>query len=162
MILDVVQHILGQRIWFSDLAAPPNIQENSMTKLCKEDLSRRDELVSRLRETFTALDMAVDKFNTAMAEAWEGVEEALTAHNEAITDANSLKAEITEEMQDYYDDRTEKWQESDKGQAFQSWKETWEEEFSEAELEKPEDLDISQLEDYGEILEQLSEEIQAS
>src|SRR5438067_11684451 len=131
-----------------------------MTKLSKAELSRRDEVASRLRRTFEDLNKIVDEFNEAMAAAWEKVETSLTAHNEAIADANSFKNEITQEMQDYFDGRSEKWQDGEKGQTYQSWKETWEEEFQEADLEKPDDLDVGELEDYAELIEQLPEQIE--
>jgi hypothetical protein len=68
-------------------------------------------------------------------------------YNEAIQNLNSFIFEIREEMQMYFDDKSEKWQESDKGFAYQEWIENWEVEFEEIEnfdeIELPVEAELS-------------------
>ena len=63
------------------------------------------------------------------------------------------------EMQGYIDDRSEKWQEGERGQAYMAWQQEFSDNDLEAiELDQPEPLELS-TGDQTEILEGLAEEI---
>ena len=130
-----------------------------MTKLSKKDLTLKQEHANKLTETYEKLDAAVSTFNAAMEEAWEKVQEALDEHNTAIESANEWRGDIAQQMQDYYDNRSEKWQESDKGSEYEQWKSEWEESFDQVEMEKPDEPDFD-AEDYAAIInDNLREEV---
>jgi hypothetical protein len=77
--------------------------------------------------------------------------------NEVLSEGRSWRDNVVQEMQDYYDERSEKWQQSDKGQAHEAWKRQFdEEELEDVELEKPEPLEPD-MADAAELLEQLPE-----
>lgn len=127
-----------------------------MTKLTKAQLKERDDLCARLRDKHEELEAAVTKYNAAMVFPWSEVEAAVEAYNEAIQDAQAWKNDLAQEVRDYYDEKTEKWQESDKGGAVGAFADTLEEDLPEVELEQPEELEFDH-EPTAEVLEQMPE-----
>jgi len=54
-----------------------------------------------------------------------------------IDEANTIIATIHEDQEDDFSDRTEKWQESERGQAYQVWMDAWDAEIPTDELLEP-------------------------
>ncbi len=130
-----------------------------MNKLNKGMLTDRDNLCERLRMACGGLEQAVSTSNEVMAEEWEAVEAAVNAYNEIVEEANEWKGEIASEMQGYIDDRSEKWQEGERGQAYMARQQEYQDNDLEAiELDQPEPLELS-TGDQAENLEGLAEEI---
>ena len=125
-----------------------------MKKLSKEQCAQRDEIAGRLRSRFSDLDLAVEAYNSAVEAAWAKVEETKNDYNEAIADANEWQQDVAADIQSYMDDRSEKWLEGEKGQAYESWRSEYEQEFPTADLDKPDELSTSDIEDAAEIIEQ--------
>ncbi len=46
-------------------------------------------------------------------------------YNELLEELNALRQEWHSEMEGYYEERSERWQQSEKGMAYEEWKETW-------------------------------------
>lgn len=113
-----------------------------MNKLSKTQIEEKDSHATSLSEKRTALAAAVDAFNERMAEEWANVEASLVSYNDAVEAAEGWRGEIESEQSDYFDNRTEAWQEGDKGQAYTSWKDLWAEAWEPVELSKPDDLDL--------------------
>ena len=61
--------------------------------------------------------------------------------NSEIEDWNAFALDIADELQSYYDERSETWQEGDVGSAFSEWVERWQEEPEEI------DYDLSWIDD---------------
>ena len=75
-----------------------------------------------------------------ITQAWDEVEAAkantdqaitllnqsIETYNEALADAALFRDEVVGDMDDYMGERSEKWEESDSGQAYTSWKDEWE------------------------------------
>lgn len=133
-----------------------------MTKLTKAQLKQRDELGAKLNGAKEDLEHAVEEYNAALTTAWDEVQQSLDAMNELIDDANSWRTDIAQEIADYISERSEKWQEGDKGQAYGQWQTEWEEDIERIELEKPDDLSLDDIEgDYTQLLESTPEEVSA-
>jgi hypothetical protein len=131
-----------------------------MKAVGKADLKERDEIVERLRSRRRDLDEAIAKFNDAALDAWGKVDGCREAYNEAIGDANSWKAEVAGDIQEFIDGRSDKWRESDKGSAYEAWREAYEDETESVEIDQPEDLSLDE-DDAAENLERLPEEVEA-
>jgi hypothetical protein len=131
-------------------------EDNLMTKLDKAAIAERDAVCSQLRDASEALEKALETFNTTLDEAWGAVESALSAYNEVVSDANAWREDIAADMQSYFDERSEKWQQSEKGTGYEAWKQQYDEELQTVELEKPDPLELD-IEDAAEYLEQLPE-----
>lgn len=128
----------------------------ALTKAMREE---RQALVEALRTTFTALEQDVERFNTAMQAAWDEVETSKELYNAAVENANDWKRAVAAEIQTIIDERSEKWQESARGQAYQGWLSEYEYgDLEPADLEIPGVLELSS-DDQADQLEGLSEEV---
>lgn len=74
-----------------------------MKKLTKEQLKKKTAL-------FEELEKARDQFNVMLEEA------------------NEFRQEMNDLMQEYFDEKSEKWQEGDAGSTYQDWMGEWESE----------------------------------
>lgn len=119
-----------------------------------DDLATVVSAVSdRVSEYNGAVEEAYRVFEAACQTAWnehlDGVQEDLNA---SVEQAQTLVTEVTGNMECYYDDRSEKWRESDKGEQYQEWISVWENtdlevgELAPAELYPPEPLDLPEIE----------------
>lgn len=131
-----------------------------MTKMSKDQIKERDGIAELLREKREALDAAIEAYNASAESLWGDIEEALGAYNETISDANSWREEVASDIQSYIDDKSEKWQEGERGQAFAEWHDIFaNDEVPTADLEQPEML-VLDCEDAAEMLEQFREDLE--
>jgi hypothetical protein len=86
-----------------------------MKRLSKDQLATRNELVKRLRDAAGAIETAIDTTNGVIDE-----------YNAILADVESFRDEVVGEMETYYDERSEKWQETDAGSSYQDWKSQFE------------------------------------
>ena len=112
-----------------------------MTKLTKEQIKRREELAETIRKHKDTLNEAIDSFNGAIQTAWAEVNYALGDYNTAVNEANDFQQEIASEIDNFISDKSEKWQEGERGEAYTAWKEIWEEELETFDLDQPDGLD---------------------
>ncbi len=117
-----------------------------MKKLTKAQVEARWRHMDALKASSETVEEAIDQYNQTMQEAWEKIEEAVSSYNEAIAQASEFKEEVYSEAQEYYDERSEKWQESDKGQSYQEWIDEWEADLDEIEVEQPDELEVPDME----------------
>jgi polyhydroxyalkanoate synthesis regulator phasin len=75
----------------------------------------------RLDEALKTLNLVALKTNQVIAEANDALSELADQANEAREEAYSVLDDLVNEAQAYFDERSEKWQESDAGSAYQSW-----------------------------------------
>lgn len=130
-----------------------------MKALAKEQRRRVEEVAERLRTARTALDNEIEIYNAALNKAWTDLNAKLETYNEAARDAKELAEEVHSDLENFHDERSEKWQESDAGSAFRSWVEEWgNASFDDADRDEPVELDLDQ-EDYAEALESLPQEV---
>lgn len=89
------------------------------------------------------LQTAIDAYNEAVGPQRDAVKAALDTYNEKVADLKGVYEDIAGEARDYYDNRSEKWQEGDTGQAYQEWLDSLESpDLDDAEIEIPEDLEF--------------------
>lgn len=145
-----------------------------MNKLSKEQIAKKEELHGKLKAALQRLTDAVTDTNTTLSEKFgelrdnlrsDAIEDFIEAFNDArsegVGDIERLQSEfneiITEEvhpfmsdiasaMQEYFDSKSEKWQEGEAGEAYLEWVSAWENELEESELTLPEtDLELKDL-----------------
>lgn len=118
-----------------------------MRRLSKQELQQRDEFADALETSRNKLCDAVDKFNSKITELYEPVAGLVEEYNGIAADAQNWRDDILSQMDDYMSERSEKWLESDTGQAYQEWKDSWEslsiEQFN---IEQPEGIDLPEIE----------------
>lgn len=126
-------------------------------KLDKKEIARRDEIFATLNETSSKLEDAVSTYNAEMANLRIPLDAALAAYNEAVAEAQSFAEDIVNQADSDISDKSERWQEGERGEEATSWKDEWEgASFDEVEIEYPDDLEIGDL-DHAATLEQLPE-----
>lgn len=79
-----------------------------MKKLSKSQVEERGRHMAKLEETQVAL------------------EQAIAAYKAALVEAQQFCAGVAEEIRAYFDDKSEKWQEGERGQAYEEWATGWE------------------------------------
>jgi uncharacterized coiled-coil DUF342 family protein len=127
-----------------------------MKRLTNEQIRKRDELISRLKKAYNNLEAEVDAYNKEVSDLRAKVESEVELLNEIIVETNEWIAEVAEQLQEYYDTRSEKWQVSDVGTEYADWVESFDNEMDEVcvnfgeELESPWRDAVSFLEDLPE------------
>lgn len=112
-------------------------------KLSKDQEMRLSGIVDDLRERSNKLDQAVMEFNNARNELLAKVNTAIEEYNESLGEARELRDEVTGDAEMAIAEKSEKWQESEKGQAAESWKDTWGDlELDDAEISEPDEIDM--------------------
>ena len=130
-----------------------------MKKLSKEQIATRDKIVQELSDAKAALGDAINQFNDTLRDAWEKVQEQIEKYNAVIDDAKAWAEDIASEIQSFIEDKSEAWQQGDRGQAYEEWRSSFETvELEEVELEAPEEIDID-LRDAADALQSLEVEV---
>jgi len=123
-----------------------------MHKFSKADIERISELRSKLREAADEIVTAYGPLNSEVA----NINTLLEAYNQLLTEANGVIEDIASEVQSEIDDKSEKWQEGDRGQAIIDWQSDLENFEFEA-LEMLDDIEVPELDHDGQ-LENLPEQ----
>lgn len=130
-----------------------------MTKLTKSDEKTRDEHIAALRKAQEQLEDAASAYNNKIISAWLEFSEVLNHYNDAVSDADGFRNDIAESQQTYIDEKSEAWQEGDRGSAYSDWKSHWEEEFEPLQVDGPVDIELDGL-DHADKLEELPGEVE--
>ena len=97
-----------------------------MNRLSKTQLAEKVRLLERLREAGSKIEEALADFNRKVEEAKAPVEQAVEEYNAVLAEAKAFAEGIAADAQSHYDDKSEKWQYGDRGQAYQAWVGEWE------------------------------------
>jgi hypothetical protein len=117
-----------------------------MKSLTKQQTTDRADIAARLRDAASDIESAVEKFNTATAKAKGELEAAVMTYNERMAEADEFRDVTVGDMQGHFDEKSEKWQESERGQAYLNWINEWEgAELGEVEIDFPNDLETPDL-----------------
>jgi len=127
-----------------------------MKSITRKDDARRAEYVAELEALRATAREAVDTVNAAI----EAANVAITNYNEKLSEAQGFAQDIASEIDAYADGRSEKWQESERADAYREWKEEWET-FAEADqTEELEQLtDPFENDDHPDVLQNLSDSL---
>lgn len=129
-------------------------------KFNKADLAGRDEIVQSLAKAKAELDEAIKTFNEGLAALREPLKEAEAAYNEVLQEARDYTARIGEEIDDAINDKSEAWQEGDRGSAAAEMRDAWQGYApDDVSLEIPEDLDGVDDLDHDDTLSELATEL---
>ena len=125
-----------------------------MKRLSKAQISELDTHVEKLGKAYAQVEEAWREFEAAHQEVASAVE----AYNDAVQEAVGWRDDIVSQMQVYYDERSEKWQEGEAGEQYQAWIDEWESASIEEELECPELSELSEV-DHADNLGELPQEV---
>jgi hypothetical protein len=110
-----------------------------MKKLSREQMKEYADLNARLHDAYARLDAPIARFNEAVAKAYAELQlQPEVVHlNETVEAVNSFIETVHADQQDYYDERSEGWQDGDAGSTYDDWMSAWELEVGEVEFEEP-------------------------
>jgi uncharacterized coiled-coil DUF342 family protein len=122
-----------------------------MKKLTKEQSKRREAIVA----SGNAIKSEVADAWSALAERIADFNEVLGRFNAAVDEAIEFRDEIVGAIEEYVDERSERWQESDAASSYEDWKQQWEG----VEIESVEEIaaDEPELPDFDALLEPATE-----
>jgi hypothetical protein len=124
-------------------------------KLTKDESARRDKILGELQTERSKLEDAISVYNANVEDLKNPVVAALEQYNAVVEEARGFAEDVANQAEQDYDDKSDKWQEGDKGQAASGWKDEWENaDFQEFEIEFPDELP-SDLPEHAETLENL-------
>src|SRR5262245_24322994 len=113
-------------------------------KLTRAENARKLGLIADLQEAKNELGEAVMALNIMLDAARGRVEDALAHYNQMLREADAWRDEIVQDWQAEWDDKSERWQESDAGQEARSQIDDLENmDLDELELDLPQEVDLS-------------------
>jgi arginyl-tRNA synthetase len=126
-------------------------------KLTNSQIEKKTALVDRAGKARTVLADAIQAYNDALSEAYGNLKIALDEYESERERIASDVEEIASDLRGKWDNKSEKWQESDKGQSAATFVEEWENvSLDEFEVDEPDE--INEPDDMGEIIDALAEE----
>jgi len=109
----------------------------------KSDIKRRDDLISEVRLKGADLENAITGFNEGLEQLRGPVTDALAAYNEALGAVGSFAEDLHREQQEEFESKSEKWQETERGQEVSNWIDGIEGlTFYDVEMDIPEDIEV--------------------
>jgi hypothetical protein len=95
-------------------------------KLSKTDATRRADYVQQLHDKWLAVQTAVEVFNERTAALHEDVDKAVEEYNELLSEVRGFAEYIAIAADDEIGNKSDKWAESERGEAATSWRDQWE------------------------------------
>jgi hypothetical protein len=92
------------------------------SKLTKAEIEQKGAHAANLKSEWDEVVAAEE----AVTEALDRYNEALDSYNSIVTEVNEFKDGIVNALQEYFDEKSEKWQEGDAGQELEALKSEWE------------------------------------
>lgn len=117
-----------------------------MKKLLDEQLRERDNLVGKVEEARQHLQDKLEEYNKEVKKLFRyGPSDACDELNMAIADVREWAENMHAETRNYFDNRSEEWQESKAGEAYSDWSSDFDDAASrvdDVEIEQPEELSV--------------------
>ncbi len=115
-----------------------------MKKLNKQQQLEVDAAIESCQQARGQLESAIQSFNDKLEEERGAVEERLGTYNEKLAELKGIYEAAGEEARNYYDERSERWQDSDVGIAYSEWADTLEspDELDDLEIDFPDPLEV--------------------
>lgn len=96
-------------------------------KITKAEEKRQGILGAEIRNNWEDLEAACTVFNESDKGdvAKELLSEAIADYNGKLEEAKEFTEGVAERLGEYFDDKSEKWQEGEKGVEFSEWRDQW-------------------------------------
>lgn len=91
-------------------------------RLSKKQDDKWTDLLGEVEAQSEKLEVA----HNTICEAVEAYNEELTEYNAKVQELRDYRDELLADMQCYYEEKSERWQEGEKGAAYQTWMDEWE------------------------------------
>lgn len=132
-------------------------------KLTRAEEYRLELLRDKLADARLTLEAVFNAQSAIIEDAYAAINAALAPYNEIVEEARGFVEDIASEREGEWDDKSERWQESDRGEAARDWFEQWQS-AAECDIETIDDLEPVLPEfdpvDVSELLENLPTEME--
>lgn len=95
-------------------------------KLDKAQKGERTALINKLQDAYSEVESAVERFNDQVEVLANDLQEKVEAFNTLVHEAKDWAENFAEEKRSEFDERSENWQEGDRGMTTEGWIEEWE------------------------------------
>lgn len=126
-------------------------------RLSKKQLIERAALVEKLNTSKSKIDDEVNDINEAMRLRFVTVEDLIGEYNQLLAEASAFVETIKDDAQSEFDDKSEGWQDGERGEAASNWIGEWDISFNDVETTDAPSIEI-EIQDDGAVLEGLPEE----
>lgn len=114
-----------------------------MIRLTAAQSKQFDALLAALQDCKDRLEQSIDDYNQAAQAAFESVIKAGDEYNNALSEIEGFRDAFVSDSQSEFDEKSERWQQSDRGSAAQDLIDAWEcADFSPVELEELEPFEL--------------------
>lgn len=114
-------------------------------RLTKEDTLQLAIVTGKLADAKSKIELTVQEYNQHVEGLRLPVEEAVTEYNSVLAEAREFRDGIVSEAQSDYDDKSEKWQETEAAHVAQEWISSWEDlSLDDLDYQWPDDLAIDE------------------
>jgi uncharacterized protein YukE len=114
--------MLSSGRWITCWKASSDRKEGVMPKVNKAQAGEYEAMEAAYHDAINDFNSTLESFNIATQELWEKeVVPKLDTLNTSIAELKTIAEEIQDELQSEFDERSDRWQEGDKGIAFQEW-----------------------------------------
>ncbi len=122
-----------------------------MQQLSKARATQKTEIVAKLYAEKDKVEALLADYNEAVI----ALNMATSDFNAVVMEANEFRQAVVDSQQEYFDNRSEKWQESDAADEYQSWIDSWNQELEEIDDEQFEECDSLDMDATIEVFEQM-------
>ena len=118
-----------------------------MRSLSENEIRRKAEIERKLDDALSGVENAQGAYNAEMQALWQKyMAPAFGRLNAALSEAERFKEGVEERLQNFSDDQSDKWQDSDEGSEFSDWLSEWQNaSFDEVDVEEPEEFDYESV-----------------
>lgn len=92
-----------------------------MKRLTSRDIARRDDLIKLLNEAKEKVELAHAEVERVINDA----NEVISSYNDQLAEVEGFKDDMMNAMQEYMDERSDRWCDTEAGQNYSSWKDEW-------------------------------------
>lgn len=129
-----------------------------MKKLSKTEIKEKDDLATKIEAAATKVRAAVEAINEKLLDLIREAESAVEEYNATVDEWNEFRSGIEEQQQEFFDNRSESWQEGDAGSDYQGWIDEWVDEPEHIEIDFPDQIQEPDL-DLADHINQLPDEL---
>jgi len=120
-----------------------------MKKIPNKVFKRLEDLYLTLEDKQNNINDKIEEINTLLEKKISNdLSDVIENYNQVIREINEVREELYMNAEQYYESRSEKWIDSERGQIFCEWKDNLEEqheEIDEPDIEMIEELDYEEL-----------------
>lgn len=123
-------------------------------QLKKAEIKQRDAIIAQLEQCSSETADAIDEFNAQLAVLWMTLTPKISAHNKALAAAETFRQAVVTRLSDEFEEKSDKWHESEAGEAVERMLDAWREPVYGLEVERPEELVVDDI-PAGKVLSEL-------